>query len=74
MSTHRVFCSACDREVTLVPRTSETPWPMVLAPGSNVEVECLDLGVRCTGALCSFAALKPLPPQTSAPAPGAAAV
>jgi hypothetical protein len=56
MTTHLVFCSACDRNVTLAPRTSAKLWRIVLTTQPLVELQCLDQGVICTGSLCPYAA------------------
>jgi hypothetical protein len=69
MATHRVFCSACDRDVTLVFRAPGTLLTLSRPTAPGEDVECLDQGVTCTGALCSFGAVKPLEP----PAPRARA-
>jgi hypothetical protein len=68
MAAHIVFCSATDRNVILVPRTSETLWRIVVAADPEMEVECLSLGVSCTGSMCPFAADRP---SLSDPLPGA---
>jgi hypothetical protein len=71
MTKHLVFCSACDRDVTLVPRTSKTLWRIVLASAPAVELECRNQGVSCTGALCSYAAPEPVEEQRPDAAPSA---
>jgi hypothetical protein len=53
MRRHTVFCSATDREVTLVARSGELP--LALLRG---EVACLDNGVRCTGTACPICAAR----------------
>lgn len=56
MPTHVVFCSACDHNVSLVPRSPEWTWHIVLDNRLYGDVACLDQGHRCTGALCPFSA------------------
>jgi hypothetical protein len=59
MRARTVFCSACDRNVSLVPRSSDWIWRIVLATDAQGEVACLERGVRCTGTLCPFCAVLP---------------
>jgi hypothetical protein len=56
---HTVFCSACDRNVSLVPRSNDWTWRIVMASDASGEVACLEQGVHCTGALCPFCAVSP---------------
>jgi hypothetical protein len=56
MPMHVVFCSARDRNVTLVPRSSDWTWHIVLDNQPFGDVACLDQGRSCTGALCPFCA------------------
>ena len=59
MAVHTVFCSACDRNVGLVPHTPNWTWLIAMAKDMPGEVACLDRGVRCTGMLCPFCAVLP---------------
>ena len=56
VNTHKVYCSACDREVTVMlgdaPSVSGGQ-----APIGDVDVVCLEIGERCTGALCPVCAV-----------------
>jgi hypothetical protein len=58
MSAHTVFCSACDRNVVLVPHSADSIQTILLAKQVG-EVACLDRRVRCTGALGPFCAVRP---------------
>ena len=58
MNTHRAYCSACDREVNIV--ITDEPLEQGQAPISGAEVVCLDIGERCTGALCPIGATPPV--------------
>jgi hypothetical protein len=59
MATHTVFCSACDRNVSIEPRSAGWTWRIALSPDAAGEVACFDHGVRCTGALCPLLAVAP---------------
>jgi hypothetical protein len=58
MQTHRAYCSACDRDVNIV--ITDEPIDQGQAPISGSEVVCLDIGERCTGALCPIGATPPV--------------
>jgi hypothetical protein len=58
MSTLKVFCSACDRNVAIVPRSENWVRQLFGISGSASEVTCLEHGVRCTGSLCPFHSVK----------------
>ena len=57
METHRVFCSACDREVTVA--ITDAPSHDGHANLHDSEVVCLEIGERCTGNLCPVGAMAP---------------
>jgi hypothetical protein len=53
METHRIYCSACDREVTI----------QIVSPDQErgddnalMNVVCLELGEQCTGTFCPICA------------------
>lgn len=51
MKTRTIFCSACDRDVTIE-----------VADGNDSTLEgavCLDIGATCTGTLCPICAVPP---------------
>lgn len=56
MKTRLAYCSACDRDVMV-----EFPEPSDFVDGqANIhdpEIVCLEIGARCTGAMCPVAAL-----------------
>lgn len=56
MNTQKVFCSACDREVSVlftdVPSTYGGQ-----ASVADTELVCLEMGERCNGALCPVCAV-----------------
>jgi len=54
MNAHTVFCSASDRNVSLLPGSADWMWRVVLDSRPAGGVACLDQ--FCTGALCPFAA------------------
>ena len=56
MATQVVFCSARDRNVTLVPRSPDWTWHIILSRQLFGDVACVDQGRSCTGALCPFSA------------------
>ena len=56
MTALTVFCSACDRNVALVPRSPDWIWHALLDTRPRGDVACLDFGRRCTGTLCPFSA------------------
>ena len=57
MKSHRLFCSACDREVNVM----ITDAPLLDGPVTlhDEEVVCLEIGDKCTGALCPLGAVEP---------------
>jgi hypothetical protein len=55
MNTRVAYCSACDRDVELL--VTETAMHDAQAPVADAEVVCLDIGHRCTGALCPIGAV-----------------
>jgi ribosomal protein S27AE len=57
MESHRVFCSACDRDVTIM----LTDAPLFDGPITlhDEEVICLEIGDKCTGNLCPLGAVEP---------------
>ena len=57
MKTHRLFCNACEREVSLV--ITDEPQHDGQATLLDSEVVCLEVGERCTGALCPLGAVGP---------------
>ena len=57
MRTHRLFCNACDREVNLV--ITDEPTHEGQATLLDSEVVCLEVGDKCTGALCPLGAVGP---------------
>lgn len=57
MKRHRVFCSACDREVNVV--ITDAPLAEGQATLWDEEVVCLEVGDSCTGALCPLGAVGP---------------
>lgn len=52
MEKHRVYCSACDREVELLLREG--------AAGELAGAVCTDIGALCTGAACPICATAPV--------------
>ena len=57
MKSHRMFCSACDREVRVL--ITEAPLYDGHAPLHPDELICLEIGTRCTGNLCPLGAAEP---------------
>jgi hypothetical protein len=57
METHKVFCSACDRDVNVV--ITDEPSQDGHANLHDAEVVCLEIGERCTGNLCPIGATSP---------------
>ena len=57
MKAKTMFCSACDRDVRVV-LTAE-PTAEGQAPLPDTEFICLEIGDRCTGALCPVFSLPP---------------
>jgi hypothetical protein len=58
MKTHLAYCSACDRDVSIV--ITDEPHEEGQAPITGAELVCLDIGERCTGALCPIGATPPV--------------
>ncbi len=54
MTAHTVFCSASDRNVSLVPRSADWKWRIILDNRPHGSVACMDHGRICTGTLCPF--------------------
>lgn len=58
MKTQRAYCSACDRDVMIAfPELSD-----FVDGQANIrdpEIVCLEIGHRCTGAMCPVAAQPP---------------
>ena len=57
MRSTRVYCSACDRPVSVM--FSEAPRTDGQATLHDDEVVCLEIGDRCTGQLCPIGAVAP---------------
>lgn len=57
MKTQIAFCSACDRDVHII--LPEVPMHDAQAPVGDAEIVCLEVGERCTGALCPVGAVSP---------------
>jgi len=57
MRATTAFCSACDRDVRVI--LPEVPPHDAQAPVSDAEIVCLEVGERCTGALCPVGAVSP---------------
>ena len=57
MKNHTLYCGACDREVRVL--ITGTPLYEDQAPLREEEVVCLEIGARCTGALCPLGAAAP---------------
>jgi ribosomal protein S27E len=58
MNSHRIFCSACDRDVQVL-FTDESMAADGQATIPDSEVVCLEIGASCTGAMCPIAAQPP---------------
>jgi len=58
MLAQKIFCSACDREVSVV-FTDEQPAADAAPNLADADVVCLELGDQCTGALCPVCAISP---------------
>ena len=58
MKTQREFCSACDREV-LIAYPEESDYVDGHANIPDPQLVCLEIGERCTGAMCPVAAQPP---------------
>ena len=59
MTVHTVFCSANDRNVSLIARTSDWTWRALISRDATVDIACLERGVRCTGTFCPLYAAAP---------------
>ena len=57
MGTQIAYCSACERDVRII--LSDSPVHDAQAPVADQEVVCLDVGERCTGALCPIGLVSP---------------
>lgn len=57
MKNAQLFCSACDRQVKVM--ISEAPLHEGQATLHDEEVVCLEIGDKCTGALCPLGAVEP---------------
>ena len=57
MKSHRLYCSACDRDVRVM--ITGTPLYEDQAPLREEEVVCLEIGQKCTGNLCPLGAAAP---------------
>lgn len=57
MKSHRLFCSACEREVNLV--ITDAPLHDGQATLLDSDVVCLEVGEKCTGALCPLGVVGP---------------
>jgi hypothetical protein len=56
METHVIYCSACDREVTVL---IGSPGPDAADDDSLMGVTCTEIGKSCTGQLCPICAAPP---------------
>jgi hypothetical protein len=52
MDTKRIYCSACDRDVTIAVADGDKDFKLEGAV-------CLDIGATCTGTLCPICAVAP---------------
>ena len=57
MDSHRIFCSACDRNVQVL--ITPAPHGEAQAPLHDSEVVCLEIGAQCTGNMCPLGAAEP---------------
>jgi hypothetical protein len=58
MKTIDAYCSACDQNVRVV--LTDMPVQDGSSPIHDCEVVCLEIGERCSGALCPLGAVPPL--------------
>jgi len=58
MKTQMAYCSACDRDVRIA-MSDEPVEPDGQANVPDAEIVCLEIGDRCTGALCPIGAQSP---------------
>ena len=57
METQIAYCSACDRDVTVLVTNASVQDAQ--APMPDAEVVCLEIGEQCTGSLCPVSAVSP---------------
>jgi hypothetical protein len=53
MEKHMIFCSACDREVAVLVRSSDNAEETDI---TMMDVLCTEIGVHCTGTFCPVCA------------------
>jgi hypothetical protein len=58
MKQINAYCSACDQDVRLV--LTDEPVEDDPSPIHDCEVVCLEIGEKCTGALCPVGAVPPI--------------
>jgi hypothetical protein len=58
MKAINAYCSACDQEVRLV--LTDEPVQDGPSPIHDCEIVCLEIGERCSGALCPLGAVPPV--------------
>lgn len=58
MKTRMAYCSACDRDVQIA-ITDEPVEQEAQANVHDAEIVCLDIGHKCTGAMCPIGAQPP---------------
>lgn len=56
MRKQKIFCSACDREVSVI-MTDVPGVPDGQASLADSELVCIEMGERCSGALCPVGAV-----------------
>lgn len=57
MKSHRLFCNACDRDVNVM--ITDAPLEDGHATLWESEIVCLEIGEKCTGAMCPLGAVGP---------------
>ena len=57
MRSQQLYCGACDRQVRVL--ISEATVGEHQAPVHDDELICLEIGDKCTGALCPLGAMEP---------------
>ena len=57
MKPQTAYCSACDRDVQVI--MPEELTHDAQAPVGDPEIVCLEIGTKCTGALCPVGAVPP---------------
>ena len=67
METHRIYCSACDKDVTI---EIESPDDSEESDNTLMNAVCLEMGEHCTGTFCPICAVPPV--QSAAPEDGVA--